>query len=308
VLQEVDSTPLLDLFTVARWLGFFGVIGLTGAATFQALVRHRLAPSHPADAPRLIARARTAALLALLLLIIAGTLKLNGQVHSLLDPGDKISWDTVKLVLFESTWGHSWIVQAGVAVGGAALLLLVGRGWVLPLLALAALFTGPLTGHARDNPWGQMIGVLLHGVHQLGGGVWLGTLFMIVILGYGGTRGMPLEERHLLIARLVHAYSPLALTGMGTAVVAGLLLGYGYIGSISTLVSTAYGLTLLVKVAFLAGTAGIGAYNWRRVRPSLGEAVASDRLFRSATLELILGALLLAATAVLVALPAPRLE
>jgi putative copper resistance protein D len=153
-----------------------------------------------------------------------------------------------------------------------------------------------------------MLGVGLHAVHQLGGGAWIGTLFLVVAAGYGGTRDLPESERHPLIAALVHAYSPVALAGVTTAVLAGVALALGSIEPVSALWSTGYGRTLLLKLLLLGGTAAIGAYNWRRVRPRLGHEESTGRLYRSATLELILGALLLGATAILVALPAPGLE
>jgi putative copper export protein len=43
------------------------------------------------------------------------------------------------------------------------------------------------------------------------------------------------------------------------------------------------------------------------VRPALGAAPGADRLRRSASAELLIGAALLGVTAVLVALPSPRL-
>lgn len=85
-------------------------------------------------------------------------------------------------------------------------------------------------------------------------------------------------------------------------------MAYGYLGSISALWTSSYGQTLLVKTGLLVLTAGLGAYNWRMVRPALGSSVASQRLLRSATIELIVGTLLLLATAVLVALPAPSMN
>jgi putative copper resistance protein D len=130
---------------------------------------------------------------------------------------------------------------------------------------------------------------------------------MVVLVGYGGTRRIGDTARHRIIALLVEAFSPIALTGVGIAVVAGVVLSYQYVGSFSALLSSSYGTTLLIKVGMLALTAGLGAWNWRRVRPTLGEAGASARLYRSATLELIVGTLLLGATALLVGLEAPNL-
>jgi putative copper export protein len=91
------------------------------------------------------------------------------------------------------------------------------------------------------------------------------------------------------------------------AVSAGSLLAYAYVGDLPSLLRTRYGLTLLVKVTLLLMTMGLGAWNWRRVRPRLGTPDATRALTRSAALELFLGLLLLATTAVLVALSAPKI-
>src|ERR1041384_4685389 len=71
------------------------------------------------------------------------------------------------------------------------------------------------------------------------------------------------------------------------------------------LTESSYGLVLAVKLAALAAVAAMGAYNWRVVQPALARPEGEERIGRSAGLELLFGLLLLAATAVLVALPFP---
>jgi copper transport protein len=282
-------------------------MGIVGSATFQAIVLYRVAAAHPDAATQLLKQARAAGFLAALFLLLGTGLRLLAQLHSLVEPGEPITRELLDLLL-GSEWGHAWKIQAGVALGTLIFIPLIRSTLVLVPLAAAVVTVFPLTGHAAEHPWGAKAGVLLHGIHQLGGGMWIGALVLVVVAGYGSTRKLETGERHRVIATLVHSYSPVALVGVGTAVLIGLVLGYGYLHSVSAIWATAYGRTLLVKTGFLAGTAAIGAYNWRRVRPTLGESVASERLFRSATMELILGALLLGATAVLVALPAPAME
>lgn len=298
----------MDLLVVARWIGYLGVMGLVGAATFQAIVHLRVAPHFPGAGPPLLARARAAAFLAAFFLVGSLTLRLLGQLRSFVDPGEAITREIFDLVLFESGWGHSWQIQAVAAGVTLLLVVLVRSTWVLGPLAVATAILSPLTGHAIENPWGTPLGVGLHALHQIGGGAWIGTLFLVVAAGYGGTRAIPSETRHRLIARLVHAYSPVALAGVSTAVLAGLVLAVCYLNAVSALWSTGYGRALTVKTLLLGGTAAIGAYNWRLVRPRLGQEDSSARLYRSATLELLIGALLLGATAILTGLPAPALE
>ena len=296
------------MLEIARWIGYLGVMGLIGAATFQGIVHLRLARQFPGATPPILARVRAAAFLAALFLVGGETLKLWGQLRSFVEPGEALTRELFNLVVFESSWGHNWQLQAVAAGVTLLVVVLVRNTWALVPLALVTVGLAPLTGHAIENPWGANAGLLLHGVHQLGGGIWIGTLFLVIGAGYGGSRTMPDSERHPFIAALVHAYSPVALAGVTTAVLAGLVLAFGYLSPLSTLWSTGYGRMLIVKVALMGGTAAIGAYNWRLVRPRLGEEASSRRLYRSATLELVLGSLLLAATSILVALPAPALE
>ena len=298
----------MDLPVVARWIGYLGIMGLVGAATFQAIIHIRIAPHYPDARPSLLGRVRAAAFLAALFLVASQVLRLLGQLRSFVEPGEAMTREIFDLVLFESTWGHNWQVQALAAGLTLLLVLLVRTTWMLVPLAILTVILSPLTGHAIENPWGTAIGVALHALHLLGGGMWIGTLFLVLAAGYGGTRAMAPDGRHSLIARLVHAYSPVALAGVGTAVVAGLVLALGYLESFSALWSTGYGRVLIIKTLLLGGTAAIGAYNWQLVRPRLGKEDSSVRLYRSATLELVIGALLLGATSVLVALPAPALE
>lgn len=296
-----------DPTVTARWLGYVAALGLTGAATFQAVVRSRIRTEFPNPSESLLARTRQVAIVLAILLIIATALRLQGQVQSLVDPGESLTSNLYRAML-GTVWGHHWMLQGSAALLVLTVLLLVSDTRALIPLAITVATLGPFTGHAVENVWGRPLGVLLHAVHQLGGGVWLGTLGMIVMVGYGGTRKFEDASRHQIIARLVEAFSPLALAGVSVTVLAGLVLSYQYVGSVGALLSSSYGNALLVKVGLLAITALLGAWNWRRVRPTLGQATASARLFRSAILELVVGTLLLAATAFLVGMEAPGLH
>ncbi len=50
----------------------------------------------------------------------------------------------------------------------------------------------------------------------------------------------------------------------------------------------------------------LGAWNWRRVRPSLGDEGSELTIRRSASMELAFAALVLITTSVLVTLPSPK--
>jgi putative copper export protein len=58
-------------------------------------------------------------------------------------------------------------------------------------------------------------------------------------------------------------------------------------------------------LALLSGALATGAYNWLRVRPSLGTETSTATLRKSATAELIIGLAVVVVTAILVAVPTP---
>lgn len=296
---------MVDLSAPARVLGYIASLGITGAAAFQALVRRRIRPPYPEPAAGLLSRTRNVAIVLAFLLLAATVLRLLAQAASLVEPDQSLL--QVMTFLSRSSWGVHWMYQSAAAILGLLFISINRDTRVIVPFALLHSFLAPLTGHASENPWGQFAGVFVHGVHQLGGGVWLGTLAMVVVIGYGGTRAVESEARHRIIAAIVEAFSPVALAGVSVAVGAGVVLGVQYVGSWHALAASTYGRTLLIKVALLGLTATLGAWNWRRVRPRLGEPGASAHLFRSATLELVIGTLLLAATAFLVGMEAPGL-
>ena len=96
-----------------------------------------------------------------------------------------------------------------------------------------------------------------------------------------------------------------ALVCAAVLIVSGVVNAWLELGSIDALWSSAYGRTLLVKLALLLPVALLGAYNRQRVVPALEEANGAARLRRTATIELAFTALVLLATAVLVATPTP---
>ena len=294
----------------ARWLGYIGLFFVIGAATFRLIARGL--PAGPGDRVRaLLPRTRRIGLTGAALLLLSILLRLWFQAREFTDPGAPLEAATVRLIVLETAWGTGWRWQLALAAAAAAGFGVAARwrgGWMVALLAGgASAVAATLTGHAVEHPWGTAAGVALHSIHLLGGSVWLGTLAAMLLTIFG-RRGEPEgAERETVVAVAVHAYSPLALAAGGTAIAAGLVTGFNYVGTVAAAIGTGYGRLLLLKLALVLLVAGIGAWNWRRVRPALGAAPGAGRLRRSATAELLLGTILLVVTAVLVALPAPAL-
>ncbi len=310
----MDPDLPLDPYAASRWLGYIGLFGVIGACTFRGLI-HRVTRSARLDfetGARLGAGCRRAGVATATLLLLANLARLWFQARSALDPGEPMTLAAVE-PWFEGSgsWGLMWSVQAAAAAVALTGMLLAGRrpaaGWGGATFGgLAAALSMPLTSHAIESRLGASTGVVIQGLHLLGGSVWLGTLFVLLSVTLSATRGLP-EARERAAAAVVHAYSPIALTGAGTAIGLGLVLAWLNLGAVSLLWTSAYGQALLIKMGLLVGVAGLGAWNWQRVRPALGAAPGARRLRLSATAELLIGAALLGVTAVLVSLPSPRL-
>jgi copper transport protein len=103
---------------------------------------------------------------------------------------------------------------------------------------------------------------------------------------------------------MVDAFSPMALTFAGTLAVTGVIAAVLRVGAWSALIGSDYGRLLLIKIGVVVLVLLAGAYNWLRLRPAM-DADRVGTLRRTATTELVLGFVVLAVTAWLVATPPP---
>jgi putative copper export protein len=193
------------------------------------------------------------------------------------------------------------LAMLGLALVGFLLIRVSSSiGWTLATIGLLVavlqpLYTGKLAGK-------------VNAVHILAASTWLGTLLVLALIGIRGvirssTVGI---QRAELVADLVNSFSPLALVAASIVALTGLTTAWLHLKRLSALWTTSYGITLVIKLLLVLGVVTLGAWNWRRVRPSLGAEGSEMTLRRSATMELAFGALVLIATSVLVTLPSPR--
>lgn len=189
------------------------------------------------------------------------------------------------------------------ALGVIGFVLAVARGRIgWPLAAL-----GVILGQLRGLLGGQLLR-LVNPMHVLFGGLWIGTLFVLVVAGLSAVlRDEPTRSRRgALVADMVNRFSPLALVAGGMVVLFGVITAWRHLHRINALWTTPYGYALLAKLAVVAVVFTLGAWNWRRQRPLLGSEDAAHAIRRSATAELGAAGLVLIITGVLVSLPSPR--
>lgn len=296
----------LAWLAAATWISDLGLIGLTGAVACRPLLvasrrEGERAARHPTPERRLIAIAAGSAAV----MLFGAAARLHAQTWSVFGLDEAVTLELVRTIAVESRWGARWQPQAGLALAAAAGVVWWARRprggwWVAGAAAVGAWTALPLTGHAMSAasslPWIAQV------AHGLGAGLWIGTLAAVVAVALGLARE---TAAHPHIGVLVRRFSRLAIAAVLTVALSGVVTAVFYFDAVAELWSTAYGRTLSLKVGLFAAVGAVGAYNWRRLTPRLGDARDTAVLLATARLELALAIVLLAVTAVLVHLGMP---
>jgi len=208
----------------------------------------------------------------------------------------------------EVSWQDA--LNAGFARAGfvtaicACLIGLASRGkWnlarcaLLATLAVVILVAQLTTTHAAsrlDGRWPFLIGDALH---MIGAGIWIGGLpcFLIALSQCDNGTDWRLIGRR---------YSLMSMSSVAAILLGGIVMSYGYIGSVEALYGTSYGVMTLTKVALFLLLLMLGAGNFFTVdtlRHDSGTSIL--RLKRFAEAEIGIGMTVLFAAASLTSLP-----
>jgi putative copper resistance protein D len=227
------------------------------------------------------------------------------------DWAELVAPDTMAAVLIDTRFGRIWIGRLSLAVAILGLAFVVRRRtrkWDVVMLFLSAALTASLAGVGHGSVGAGWLGpVHLVGdvVHLLCAAAWLGGLVGLALVLLRASRG---QNEHLLdvIRTAVPRFSRLGYVAVG------LLLATGFLNTIvlvprpESLVTTAYGRTLLIKIGLVALMIGIAVRNRFILAPRLFTNEPSEHadeasvaLFRSVAVEQVLGLLVLATVAFL---------
>ncbi len=243
-------------------------------------------------------------------LLAVALLRLYAQSLAMHGSSDALDAELVMTMITRTGWGSGWMLE----VAGAALAIigfLIARrersgGWAIAAGAgLALAITPALSGHAAATPGLALPAILADMLHVIGAAGWVGSLLFVLAIGIPVAMRLDPERRGPAVARLVNAFSPAALIFASVLVLTGVFAGWLHIGFSSALWTSAYGQMLVRKLVVLAAVIALGAWNWLRVKPTLGTDAAANRLQRSAATELALAAVIVIITAALVATPPP---
>ncbi|HEX6628027.1 MAG TPA: CopD family protein [Gemmatimonadaceae bacterium] len=281
------------LFQLIQFVGWFLAIGAIG---FRFGIVRRLRGGFSDDARRILA-ADNAAVLGLIGIILLAISYLGAPLVDSISSGKSFAESLPKNIRpFEFKMAMLAIAFVGFLLVRASSTV----GWTLAALAIVIAVLQPLyTGRGAGK---------VNAVHVLAASTWLGTLLVLTIVGFRGVtrRGPSGTPRTELVRDLVNSFSPLALTAAAFVALTGVTTAWLHLKHVSALWTTSYGIALIIKLIFVLIVVALGAWNWRRVRPSLGEEGSEQTIRRSATMELTIGAIVLICTAVLVTLPSPR--
>jgi putative copper export protein len=273
---------------LARWVSFIGASLAIGIVMLR-----RVSPGDCTSAEvRRLARG------AGFLLLAGGVLRMMQQAV-LFAPSPDEALGMVN-VLRATPWGYAWQVQllAGAVLVASPQLVAGPRPAVVgTLVALASAAVPAFQGHAFGSEHLTTVAVIADVVHVLAGGMWLGSLAVVLLV--------VLRRPNVDLREVLARFSPLALAGAALLGVTGTFGAWLHVTPLEALWQTPYGLMLVRKLVVLAVILALGALNWKRLTPRLHEATVARALRRSATVEVLLGALLLLLTAYLVATPLP---
>lgn len=304
-------------YVLVRWAMFTGLLIVIGAIAFRQLVLRFLRQKEQPDSPMLDIAARGAARFgfrAAAALLVIALLRLIAQSVSMHGAGSAFDAGLVTAIVTKTLWGHGWIAQVlGVLIAGLGFRLAkdaeprssrARQGWAIATVgAIGLAFTPAFAGHAASAPKLLLLTIIADGLHVAGAGGWLGSLLMVLFAGIPAALTLPEAERGPMVAELVNAFSPTALMFAGLVGATGVFAAWIHVGSIAAIWQSQYGKTLLTKLAVLSIVALTGAYNWLRVKPTLGQIKGAARIRRSATVEIVFGIVVLLITAILVATP-----
>jgi putative copper export protein len=164
-------------------------------------------------------------------------------------------------------------------------------------LALTAVLIvlGSLTSHAIDK--GELV-VAIYAIHQAAAGLWLGALISLLMSARRGP-----DELRTITPRV----STVCASSVAIIVISGPLIALRWLGwNLHLLVDSAYGRTLMVKLAIAAPALLLGGYNRYWQVPGIAHKSVRTMLVRSVTGECLLLLAALAWSAILANTPPPH--
>ena len=142
------------------------------------------------------------------------------------------------------------------------------RGWrwaLTGVFGFGALVAMALVSHAAAQPANRALFIAGQVVHLTAVAAWIGVLLHL----FAARRQLLTPAAAPLLAEIVRRFSPFALVATSLLALTGTFAAWRFLQTTGALVTSAYGLTLLVKLVLLAPAVAAGYVNFRDIRPAL---------------------------------------
>ncbi|MGI9017954.1 MAG: copper resistance CopC/CopD family protein [Euzebya sp.] len=257
VFSSDADRPYSVVAAIARWIMYLGTLVAAGAVAVLWWLRPVLAEEADLVRPWVM-RAAWAAVGATVVGLVLQTILVSGDgVASALDLGNL----TATLRSFVGISGVLRII-------GAGLLILVARRMPGSLLTCIAggvmLVSLLLEGHTLTTGPPAVVWAAAT-VHIATAALWLGGLVVLAVV----LRARRRADDPVGAGRLVARFSVLFTVSVVAVVLAGTALSWAEVRAVRALLSTSYGWVLVAKIATVVPLVAIGAYNNRRLVPTL---------------------------------------
>lgn len=145
-----------------------------------------------------------------------------------------------------------------------------GARMLSTFVSLAALCSPVLVGHSQlVEPRALVIAADIG--HLVAGGFWIGGVVgLLLFLTESRSRARAATDADPLLALgVVQRFSSYALWAVLLLAISGTVMGIMIVGTFESLLTTAYGLTLLLKLSIVVPVIAIAAYNRKRLLPAI---------------------------------------
>jgi copper transport protein len=290
----VSSLNLPVAPEVLAWLQFIGIVLTGGLLSFRVARESKMSLWIAAAGAAVALHAALFAFLAGAYPIVGGG-GLSNFVNTEIEP---IRVGTH----FGQAWmamTFAWLVVLGLIVSAWAYprqrnRLLAGSG----ALGLAIAFGLSWASHPDSH---GVLALIADYIHLLAAALWVGGLVAIGM----AVRAVPRTTREDAVRSAILQFSRLAAPTVAVVALAGVYLALRELPTVSALVTTSYGVTLLIKAAVAGGALALGGYHRRFVVPRLSSGAPIAAIRRTLMLEAGVLFVVLALAAVLTQRPPP---
>ncbi|HET7371807.1 MAG TPA: CopD family protein, partial [Gemmatimonadaceae bacterium] len=303
-IVQPDRPPAMP--TAVRWAELVAALSLIGALIVRLAVLPRAdLPSETfIDASDRLRRLGHATLT---LFVLATLMRVAAE--STLVMGDGESRLHAMLVAVRDTrWGHGWSFGAAGAVLAIVGLFAARRsisGWVAAAVGAVLICLGEaLTGHAAALSR-SALAIAADVTHVLGAGGWIGGLAALLLSVFPAIGALEQVQESRVGSRVVRAYHATAVESVAIVAISALVAAWLRLPAVNALWSTTYGRILLIKVCVVLVVLAFGGYHYRSAVSVEWGAGTAGKFRRSAAAELLVGAIVVAITAVLISTPLP---